>query len=676
MWTGVTTGATASYVNAYSPAQAVSDLIVTDTTPSKILGVGFEGSYANVLQFEGDSLSSLEYSIKYTGLTGTTNRLETIFTYDWSDGSGDTLNVLTEGGDIYQLTTTFPYDAILKRNILDNPSLTINYASAIKNNSNNTVVFDESIYLSGLTSEMVYVLTNNTLNLTTGDIVSGVTYQSVSGTDAKEVTKVSLEVSGTPQTNYETKYKVISKSDALNNKWLGGYWNGGYTFLPNYTSNGGLLDYNFTTIVDSSPEDIPSFTGTVKVLIDVSDSTYQLRDDDATLLSRLNVISDAIEDSATYSNLSFDISCDYIIHSGDTTFDSFNVGDYRNYYKDLGGIYDETGYHIGILWGGTISSAGIADGLTGLYAQVKGDESSYVNDSVIWDTFVHELGHLLGITHTFECKWGNLFPELGTESLDNSDDSLANCLECGYRVPYLGEFTGSTLLSGYTAIMGYGKFETDDCSSFRGAERLLEDSFEEFRNTNADSDNICYVATNSEDVNVTYYKFLDEAELSNGELSHIEVNFDCFGSVPDSNYMIDSAQIVTKDSTDSTTIMAQRTGTTDWNIIVSGTALTDVFDYKAQSKFGLKFSREIVQLSGNSHNWQLYNNGNTYISFYLTGGTTLTERLPRDFYSEHEGSQIKVPVNRAQRNPAFNSYEKVPLNQTVNFLRINYFNNT
>jgi len=676
MWSGFTSGGTNGFVKSYTPGQVISDLIVTNTTPSKIIGVGHSDGKAAAVQFNDSTLTSLEYNILYTGLTEVNDRFETIFTYDWSDGSGDTLNVVTVGGDVYQLTTKFPYEAIFKRNILENSSSTISYASSIKNNSNNTVIFEDSIYLSGLTSEMVYVLTNNSLNLTIGDIVSGTTYQSFSGMNPKAIDKIALEVSGVPQTNYETKYKVISKSVALNNKWFGGYWTAGYTYLPNYKSDGSLLDYSFTTITDDSPETTPSFTGTLKILIDVSDSTYQLRDDDNTLISRLNVISDALEEIATYSNLSFDISCDYVIHSGDTTFDSFNLGDYRDYYINLGGIYDYTGYHIGILWGGSILSAGLADGLTGLYAQVKGDADFLVNSSVIWDTFNHELGHLLGISHTFECKWGSLFPELGTESLDNSDNSLANCLECGYRAPYLGEFTGSTLLSGYTAIMGYGRFETDSCSSFRGAERLLENSYELFRNTDADSDSICYVSTNSKDVNVTYYKFLDDGELSNGELSHIVVNFDCGIALPDSNYIIDSAQIVTKDSLNSTTIMEQRSGTTDYNVIVSGTSLMDVFDYNNQSKFGLKFSREIVQSGGNSTGWYLYNNGDTYISFHLTGGTVLTERLPKDFYSEHEGSQIKVPVTRAQRNPAFNSYEKIPLNQTVNFLRINYFNNT
>lgn len=628
--------------------------IVTETNPKK--QIFFGPSFRQSINYLED-----EYIGEISGILSI-SQIGGVFFHKWDDENNRSINFVKNNGDILKVSKTFPYNFTFIRNI---QSSNINSISQIYGRLEYDTFFDPPLYLSGITSNIIYSLSNNSLNLEGGSIVSGFTYNK-SLKNFNSIYK-SVNVNGLPIPNIETKYKVVNYIDFTDSK----YWRYmrnilSLSVVSGYTSQFSFnpIDYNFSIIEDDTPEIIHSFSEVIKIRIDISQYVWNLRTSDENLYNRVNEIVNKIESFPQLSNLDFTFECEVVYWTEDTIFDNISITNYQNYYDNLGGIFTYTGNHIGIVWNNLSYANGITNSTGGFYIQIAGNNSIMVNTSEIWDTFIHEIGHSLSLIHTFDCEWKDVYNELQFDYLDNTDDSTYGCLNCGYYTPYLNEYIG-TESEGCGAIMGYGKFDFEGCSSPANSESVLDSQYQKFV---LNSDVVSF-GTN-ENKNVTYFNFLDGNEIQLNDISSITITV---GNNSSSNLsgVIDSISLVLLEG-EEIEIVQQRNNFP--NPIVINLNLNDIeqiFDYSNQSNFGVKLSRQKV--SDGTTNWNLGSYG-LNITFNTFSGNNILSRKPRNYTTLHNGEQIQVPKSFISRASRFNSYEINILNDYVNFISRSYFN--
>ena len=422
--------------------------------------------------------------------------------------------------------------------------------------------------------------------------------------------------------------------------------------------------YSFSVIEDTAPELISNFSGVIKIRIDISQYVWNLRNSDEEFIDRVNEIVNKIESFPQLSNLNFSFQCEVVYRLEDTIFDNISITNYQNYYENLGGIFTSNGNHIGIVWNNLPYANGITNSTGGFYIQIAGNNNTMVNSDEIWDTFIHEIGHSLSLLHTFDCEWKDVYNELQFDYLDNTDDSTYGCLNCGYYTPYLSEYIG-TESEGCGAIMGYGKFDTEGCSSPINCESSLDLQYQKF----VSYSNITSFGTN-ETKNVTYYDFLSNNEIQLNDLVSITITVGN-NSSSDLSGVIDSISILLVEG-EEIEIIPQRTNFPNPIVInLTFDEIQQIFDYNNQINFGLKLSR--LKILEGSTNWNLGSYG-INITFNTFSGNNILNRKPKNYFTNKNGEQIQVPRNLINRASRFNSYEVGVLNDYIKFVSRSYFN--
>jgi|694.fasta_scaffold10958_5 hypothetical protein len=630
-------------------------ILTLHTETSPIREISF-GSFFKQRIYLTESESIEEIS----GLYLSQPSLSGVFFYNWNQVETE-INLVSSSGYIQKIQKKYPYTTTTVGQI---NSTSIKSISQIYGQEYYNEYFNSPIYLSGITSGLIYTLSNNSFDFLYGTYVSGLTYNK-SRKNSYPIYP-SINVNGIPLPNYETKFKVVNFEDFSSSQFWR-YWNNILSFatVSQYSSafNYEPIDYQFSEIDDITPETIPNFSGNIKIRIDVSKLVWDLRTSDEILFERINFIINKIESLPSLSNLGFTISCDVFYWTETNIFDNMSITQYEDYYEDFGGIFTYSGYHIGILWNNLTYANGITNSTGGFYIQIAGGNSNFVNTTEIWDTFVHEVGHALSIIHTFDCYWKDVYSELEYDYLDNTDDSIYGCLECGYYTPYLNEYVG-TESEGCTSIMGYGKFATNECNSPSNVESSLDPSYKIF---NTESPTSFFENDNK---NISYIDFLENGEIGQNDLDYILVTVGN-NSANNLTNVIDSILIINEEGEELEILSPRLNNPNPIILNISSQELSGIFNYENQSGFGIKLDREKIA-DGNT-NWNLGSYGIT-VSFYTISGNNIISRKPKNYFTTYNSTEIQVPALYTTRASRLNSYEYTILNFYLQYVSGNYFN--
>jgi len=580
--------------------------LYTETSPIREISFG---SFFKQRMYFTESESIQEIS----GLYLSQPFLAGVFFHSWNEGENE-INLVSSSGYIQKIQKKYPFTTTIIGQI---SSTSIKSISQIYGQGYYNDYFNPPIYLSGITSGLIYALSNNSFDFLYGTYLSGITYNK----SHKSTYPIypSINVNGQPLPNLETKFKVVNFEDFSSSPYWR-YWNNILSFatVSQYSSqyNYEPIDYQFNEIDDITPEIINSFSGNIRIRIDVSKLVWDLRTSDEILFERINFVINKIESLPSLSNLGFTISCDVFYWTETNTFDNMSITQYEDYYEDLGGVFTYSGYHIGILWNNLTYANGITNSTGGFYIQIAGGNSNFVNTTEIWDTFVHEVGHALSLLHTFDCHWKDIYPELDYDYLDNTDDSIYGCLQCGYYTPYLNEYAG-TESEGCTAIMGYGKFATSECHSPGNAESSLNPNYKIFNTETATS------FYENDNQNVSYINFLENSEIQQNDLDYILITVGNNSAINLTN-VIDSILIINEEGEELEILSPRMSNPNPIILNINSQELSGIFNYGNQSGFGIKLNREKIA-DGNT-NWNLGSYGIT-VSFYTISGNFLQIEL-------------------------------------------------
>ena len=427
------------------------------------------------------------------------------------------------------------------------------------------------------------------------------------------------------------------------------------TVLANYDISGNTIDYNFDVISAPTASELTPYSGVVRVRIDISDAAYQLAPDDATVISTLDYFASIIELSTINTDIDCTYEVDYYVWSGDTRFDNIsNPSEYAEYYENnYGGVINYSGHHRAILI--SVNNGNLAI-LGGNYCCVEFTLSGHwTSPSIKVDTVLHELGHTMGLKHTWDCDWQDIFPSLPKASLDNTVNSVTQCRECGYYIPYLSEYDG-TIYEGHTAIMGYDDLATYQCSAPKISESLLDPSYQILSRSES-SLIMTDISSTYPSINVHYYEFLNNNEITPSNLVSIEIEYEVTVNSnvkPNDVFIINIGTL----SGQSENIIS---GTTTEGIkshTISGIELSNIFDYNNQSDLFVEFGYTSTDFSDTGYIIV----GDFVLNFNLSGGSTITNRKPKNYFTLHNGEMIQVPERFLNRALIFNSYESYVVN--------------
>lgn len=388
------------------------------------------------------------------------------------------------------------------------------------------------LYLSGLTTGFIYVfhpltkfynyrlgvVQTGPLNIfTIGDIVSGNTYQKLSGkpTDYGEFTQIrALSYNGEKVVNWETKYKVVGYNDVYQDgKFIyHDWWSGqpmqeplpyeGDTLIDKFFTNNQEIVYYFQKLYEFGydcdqpgcpdqenppvltipsgvdlPQETQVFTGTIRIRIDIAQEILDFGSYNDLLSVGTECGERIVETFTNTDEILFNVEYDVFIHDN-SDLDGLNRFEYHSWIIENYGGFAESGYHKGIILSKSDSTAlGIAE-LPGFTCKLAVNSQDMLLYSLLDEVCVHELGHTFGLHHTFSCdkeRWKTMYPSLVYESLDNNlpNTSFSECLRCGDYQAYYDETDGAS------AYMSYNKFRTSLCGSVRNTLGPLDSDYVE-----------------------------------------------------------------------------------------------------------------------------------------------------------------------------------------------------
>ena len=491
-------------------------------------------------------------------------------------------------------------------------------------------VVSQYTFLSGANTNMTYMIKELPQSLSEGDLVSGYTnayYTSNAGyltniidwtfrdsTDA--VTQIrTLNYSGETIKNTETQYKVISFDEFKTSRY-GAMSNSSMSLIPNIDTSGNTVYPTFNVIPNIVEESLTPFSGTVRVRIDIPKKVADYSSDYQTILNRFNLISDQIEEIYNdNSTLPFNISLDVFVHSGNTTFDDMSMNDYEDYYDNLGGILNATNYHKGIIVSDNMNVARLA----GNYCAVQGNSYNANSNPTLYSTMAHELGHTFGVQHLFSRffryydypnKPENIWTIDGFKTNSGTSPLFLEGTECGDFIPYSAQTDGAR------AVMSYSNPPTYECGAFDIAWAAINSNpYSSYTPISSDITNGHYEYLDTYDrANITYYDIID-TDFTNGSIDNINIyfeygNYNFNGSVHQTETTInvtkgltgDSISIGTLDSSNSPIDGSAGKPVTysAFTYNLSGTNLTNIFDYNKQSEFGLEIINDVLDPTNNA----------------------------------------------------------------------------
>lgn len=510
-------------------------------------------------------------------------------------------------------------------------------------------LYSQFTFLSGNNTNMTYVVKDLPQTLSVGDLVTGTTamyytsnasyFENVlewaprSASDS--LTKIrALNYSGEVINNVETQFKVISFDDYKTSRYSGNFSNSLST-IPHIDTSGNTVYPTFTVVPNFNEENLTPFSGTVRIRIDIPKKVADYGSDYQTVLNRFNLISDQIEEIYNdNSTLPFNISIDVFVNSGTTVFDDMTLSDYVNHYDNLGGILKETNYHKGLI----ISDNKNTSLIGGNYCAVAGNSYNVNSSDTLYSTMAHEIGHTFGVQHLFsrffryydypnkpEDVWviDNFKTNSGTSPL------YLDGVMCGDFIPYSAQTDGAR------AVMSYGNPATYSCGTFSYAWGAINKN--PYSSYVPDSRDITSGYVNYSDTfnraNITYYDTI-ETNFTNGTIDNINIYFE-YG-----NYALNGTNfqsVVNVNVTEGLTGNSINIGTLDetnspldgsaglpviysaFTYDLSGSNLTNIFDYNNQTEFGVEIVNDILDAGNNA----VFHMKNLTLTFTSSGVDTV-----------------------------------------------------
>lgn len=674
------------YLGSNTNTKDILDCLSGNSKMSFILETS--GSFSTLKQVHRDSgnATSLNFSFKGTTLGDYGTIVIKKIVFDSNDENYDIALMLENGnylkitGNTYNLGEIIvPLGVDLITNIFSGQTGGEFKFAKYKNYKDVKLDFygSQVYYLSGLGTNYIYNFASvEPIGITpvTGDTISGFTYAE------------NFDYNGNILQNAETFYKVVTQDDYNSDTSFSKYRS---ITLPIYKKNGDTIDYNFEIISPSETQPPIVFDGTIRIKLILYLSNYygegiNVDQQISQIESHLNFFSTQIEEIPyTYSyGFNFDVTWEIFNTDVQCPYDSGSLTDFRNYFEDvlnLGSPKDYNGSpHILVNITPNISF-GTANGLAfinGAYFSIKVSEVELgIVGGINNVTFIHELGHCLGLSHSFENYWNSVFPDLLIKTLDTGNptylpsDGGVPCCDTGNQIkhmPYYNELPddeGKKL-----SVMSYSSFNYDYYNSPSNPQKLLLENkiITIVPYMSMGGGNLENIGDN---INVTYVGFLDNLEISDPSLDYIEVFWRSSNS---GNAHVDTVRLINSGSTNNYMLQSDSSSNSYRSAIVSGTSLFDVYDHSNQLGFGLEIKRERVSDTGSFSSWNM-SNGDIKIKFYLSDGSTL-EKLPTDLYTITDTDErIQSYASSTQRTTAFNSYEMNIIRRNLNYYLYNYY---
>ena len=622
-----------------------------------------------------------------------------IFYYSWDD-TYNKINVITDHGRVISLdgnnytggTYTITGTTIL-RQFDDHQIISV---SNLQNFSNTyDITFDlEQYYLRGLNSDIVYVIEKARCEneLTIGTVVSGNTY--LSYTSVGNSLRYPY-VNNQPVTQNEKFYEVISIDDAVTSKYFD-YYQRLIQRQPSYSGTSlfgydnpnipeGEINYSFDTVEYGEGEVIIPFTGTIRVLvlIYVWDDDEVMNEDGRPESTGDFVCALSEEMLNEQIDLGFTFEFNYeVIDSSHEWYLSLQTDSDLGigidkfggwWYENYGSVYGYEQYHYCVLLQKKEYNVG---NIGGTLMRM----STFTNPSPlsIMGIYYHEFGHMLGLRHSFDNYWGDVFPELGTPYLDPGNSDLPSALgyECckpGNQIfPYYDEFINNDTHKGKISIMSYGGLRTSGYNAPRDSQNLLDIKILQDKVSNENFTNITPKS------NVTYYEFITEGdEITEKVITGLTITY----SAPDSNGELQNQiRLVNTANTLNQIVLDRETFTLSGNYekTFNQEEIQGIYLSGDPLSLGLEIKRFDISTDNNvgdfEYQWRLYRE-DIKIIFKDNQGIEY-ERLPKNCFTIAPDSSIihNYMDGAVKKMQIYNSYEREVIKNNINNRLQTYLN--
>lgn len=343
------------------------------------------------------------------------------------------------------------------------------------------------LYLSGLTTHVVYSTWSNTRFLNEngqtqigaeglfneGDFIEGTVYTQYYGSlGSPEV------INGNRIPLKDNQFLVISQQE-FENHWFTKYCesylqssSNQFLKIPRYDAFIQPINYevyDFNVIPNPGPQPQLTYNGEFKLLIVATQNVINNFDNDYIISVLTNYAERWVEWMESIGvNATYDIS----LPNANTIWDNVDFGAggptaVHNYYYGLGGLTNETGYDASVgIYLGTGGLNGIASpGLRVSQTRFPNNNSSL---EYFRTTFIHEIGHSIGLAHSFQCNtYTHYYESIGIDVpaldgvnrqyYDTNSSGAGSCVNVynGFVQPYSGDTDGNASAMSYKERQGY-----------------------------------------------------------------------------------------------------------------------------------------------------------------------------------------------------------------------------
>jgi len=322
------------------------------------------------------------------------------------------------------------------------------------------------------------------------------------------------------------------------------------------------------------------------------------------------------------------------------------IEDYREYYENKGGIFENTGYHIGCVVNTASGNAGF---LGGSYAKVSGIEYFMNNNYPKNRLLTHELGHCFGLRHSFDRVFRYMTgQEEGYWTQSHSSQRSDILPLSGYPKGDYQSFKSSDKFNSNEkfSVMAYAANSFVGDGSAQNAASALRvyprgDGASPYVSDWGIRFDYSYKTNNGTSPshmqgNINYIDFIDDGTFNIGELIKVTCNFELktdyyISDINDASltgyFISDTGNTINMFEIDGTGLTENFSS---YSFTISGQNLNNLFDYNRQSDFGVKFQVKV----GDDNRHRISLNYDITLDFYTSGGVNdILNLKPRELFT-------------------------------------------